>query len=112
MNKNSADAGFSGGFFNCHQFYLREIRIILVGIAIISIETTSPCRPSVKKRKAMQFNQNLLVLPIEEFQSHYILVFDLILPQGAANQLWYPDLSEKRLTLECFTNFFCSQKRK
>ena len=45
--------------------------------------------------KAMQFNEEFLALPMEDFQNHYILVFDLTSPQDAAEQLHYPELSGK-----------------
>ena len=76
MNTNSAVAGyFHENPFNYQQFLLRELRIIRGGRAIISLVTTSRCRPYVTTRKAMQFNKDFAVLPMEDFRNHYILVF-------------------------------------
>ena len=45
MNTNSAVAGsLHENPFNYQQFHLRELRIIRSGRAIISLDTTSPCR--------------------------------------------------------------------
>ena len=78
MKTNSVVAGsFHGCPFNNQQFYLRELRIIWGARAIVSLDTTSPCRPYVTTMKAMQFNEDIPVLPLENFQSHIILVFDL-----------------------------------
>ena len=52
--------------------------------------------------KAMQFNKNFPALPMEGFQNHYILVFDLTSLQDAAEQLHYPELSGESLRLEMF----------
>ena len=101
MNTNSAVAGsFYENPFNYQQFHLRELRIIRGGRAIISLDTTSPCRPYVTTMKAMKFNEDFPALPMEDFQNRYILVFDLTSPQDAAEHLHYPELSGESLRLE------------
>ena len=106
MNTNSAVAGsFYENSFNYQQFHLRELRIIRGGRAIISLDTTSPCRPYVTRMKAMQFNEDFSALPMEDFQIHYILVFDLTSLQDAAEHLHYPELSGESLRLEMFFQF-------
>ena len=103
MHTNLAVAGsFHENSFNYQQFQLKELRFIRDGRTIISSGTTSPCRPYVKTMKAMQFNEDLPALPIEDFQDHYILVFGLISLQDAAEQLHYPELSGENLRLEMF----------
>ena len=72
MNTNSAVAGFFyENTFSYPLFDLREFRIFWGGRAIVSLDTTSPCRPYVTKMKAMQFNEDFTALPIEDFQSLY-----------------------------------------
>ena len=89
MNTKSAVAGsFHENLFSYQQFHLREHRIIRGGRAIVSLDTTSPCRLYVTRMKAMQFNEDFPALPKEDF--HYILVFDLTSLQDAAEQLHYP----------------------
>ena len=84
MDTNSAVAGsFHENPFNYQQFHLRELRIIRGGIAIKSLDTNS-CRPYASTRKAMQFNEDILSLPMAGFQNHYTVVFDLTSLQDAA----------------------------
>ena len=52
--------------------------------------------------KAVQFNEDFPALPMEGFQNHFILVFDLTSLQGAAEQLHYPELSGESLRLKIF----------
>ena len=94
--------------FNYEQFHLRELRIIRGGRTIISLET-SLCRPYVTTMKAMQFNEDYPSLPMEDFQNHYILVFDVTSLQDAAEQLHYPELSGESLRLEMFSQFLLDQ---
>ena len=106
MNTNSAVAGsFHKNPFSYQQFHLRELRFIRGGRAIVSLDTTSPCRPYVTTMKAMHFNEDFPALPMEDFQNHYILVFDLTSLQDAAEQLHYPELSGENLRLEMFFQF-------
>ena len=106
MNTSSAVAGsFLENLFNYQQFHLRELRIIRGGRAIISLDTTSPCRPYVTTMKTMQFNEDFPALPMEDFQNHYILVFDLTSLEDAAEHLHYPELSGESLRLEMFFQF-------
>ena len=71
MNTTLAVAGsFHEKPFSFQQFHLRELRIIWGGRAIVSLDTTSPCRPNVTTMKAMQFNEYLPALPMEDFQNH------------------------------------------
>ena len=47
--------------------------------------------------KAMQFNEDLPALPMEDFQNHYNLTFELTSLQDAAEQLHYPELKGESL---------------
>ena len=106
MDTNSAVAGsFHENPFNYQQFHLRELRFIRGGRAIISLDTTSPCRPCVTTMKAMQFNEDFPALPMKGFQNHYFIVFDLTSLQDAAEQLHYPEFSGESLRLEMFFQF-------
>ena len=51
---------------------------------MISLYTTSPCRPYATTMKAMQFDEEVRALPMEDFQNHCLLVFDLISPRNTA----------------------------
>ena len=68
MNANSAIAGsFQENLFSYHQFHLTELRIIRGGRAIVSLDTTSTCRPYVTTMKAIQFNEDFPALLMENF---------------------------------------------
>ena len=41
----------------------------------------------------MQFNKNFSARPLEDFQNHQFLVFELTSLQDAAEKLPYPELS-------------------
>ena len=41
--------------------------MIRSGRAIISLDTTSPCRPYVTTMEAMKFNEDFQALPMEDF---------------------------------------------
>ena len=106
MNTKSAVVGsFHENHFNYQQFHLKEHRIIRGGRAVISLDTTSPCRPYVTIRKAMQFNEVFPALPVKDFQNYYILVFDMTSLQDAAETSHYPELSGESLRLEMFFQF-------
>ena len=51
------------------------------------------------------FNEDFPAPPIEDFQNHYILVFDLTSVHDAAEQLHYPELSGESLRLEIIFQF-------
>ena len=104
MDTSLAVAGsFHENPFNYQQFHLRELRIVRGGRAIISLDTTSTC-PYVTTMKAMQFNEDFPALFMEDFQNHYILVFELTSLQDAAEEL-HAELSGESLRLEVFFQF-------
>ena len=96
---------FHKKLFNYQQFHLKELRTIRGGRAVISLDTTSPCRPYVTTMKAKQSNKDFPALPMEDFRNHYILVFDLTSLQDAAEQLHYPEFSGESLRIEMFSQF-------
>ena len=55
--------------------------------------------------KAMHLNEDFPAPPMEDFQNHYFLVFDLTSLQDAAEQLHYPELSGESLRLEKIFQF-------
>ena len=52
--------------------------------------------------KAMNFNEEVLALPNNLFQNHYVLVFDLTSLQDAGENIHYPELSGESIRLEMF----------
>ena len=107
MNTNSA---FTRFFFTenpywYQQFDLRRIRILRGGQPIVDFDTADNCRLYVTTMKAMNFQDDIPSIPIDDFKDHYVLVFDLISMQDATENCDYPELVGEPLRLELiFTN--------
>ena len=101
MNTNSA---FTGSFmenpFWYQQFGLRHIRILRGGQSVVDYDTSDDCRLYVTTMRAMNFHDDLPSIPIDKFKDHYVLVFDLISMQDAAEHCHYPELIGEPLRLE------------
>ena len=52
--------------------------------------------------RAMNFNEEIPVLPNDFFTDHYVLVFDLTSLQDAGKNVHYPEISGENLCLEMF----------
>ena len=106
MNTNSA---FTGSFrenpFWYQQFDLRQIRILRGGQPFVDFDTADNCRLNVTTMKAMNFQDDIPSIPIDDFKDHYVLVFDLTSMQDATENCRYPELVGEPLRLELnFTN--------
>ena len=101
MNTNSA---FNGSFtenpFWYQQIDLRQIRIIRGGQPIVDFDTADNCRLYVTTTEAMNFQDDIPSIPIDDFEDHYALVFDLTSIQDANENCHYPELVGKPLRLE------------
>ena len=105
-NTNSAFTGsFTENPFWFQQFDLRQIRIIRGGQPFVDFETADNCRLNVTTMKAMNFQDDIPSIPIDDFKDHYVLVFDLTSMQDATENYHYPELVGEPLRLELiFTN--------
>ena len=106
MNTNSAFTGsFTENPFWYQQFDLRQIRILRWGQLGVDFDTADNCRPYVTTMKAMNFQDDIPSIPIDDFKDHYVLVFDLTSIQDATENCHYPELVGEPLRLELnFTN--------
>ena len=106
MNTNSACTGsFTKNPFWYQQFDLRQIRILRGGQPIVDFDTADNCRLQVTTMKAMNFQDDIPSIPIDDFKDHYVLVFDLNSMQGATENFHHPELVGEPLRLELiFTN--------
>ena len=77
MDTNSAITGyyFENPFWY-QQFDLRQIRILRGGQPIVDIDAADNCRLYVTTMKAMNFQDDIPSIPIDNFKDHYVLVFD------------------------------------
>ena len=106
MNTNSAFTGsFTENPFWYQQFDLRQIRILRGGQPIVDFDTADNCRLYVTTMKAMNCQDDIPSIPIDEFKDNYVMVFDLTSMQDATENCHYPELVGEPLRLELnFTN--------
>ena len=100
-NINSAFTGYyTENPFWYQQFELRQIRILRGGQPIVDFDAADNCRLYVTTMKAMNFQDDILSIPIDNFKNHYVLVFDLTSMQDATEKCHYPELVGEPMRLE------------
>ena len=101
MNTNSA---FTGSFTEnplwYQQFDLRHIGILRRGQPYVDFDTADNCRLYVTTMKAMNFQDDILSIPINDSKDHYVLLFDLTSMQDATENCHYPAVVWEPLRLE------------
>ena len=101
MNTNSAFTGsYTENPFWYQQFELRQIRILRRGQPIVDFDEADNCRLYVTTMEAMNFQDDIPSIPIENFKDHNVLVFDLTSMQDATENYHYPELAGEALRLE------------
>ena len=101
MNTNSAFTGsFTENPFWYQQSDLRQIRILRGAKPIVDFDTADNCRLYLTTMKAMNFQDDIPSIPIDDFKDHYVLVFDLTSMQDATENCHYPELVGEPLRLE------------
>ena len=101
MTTNSAFTGpYTKNPFWCQQFELRQIRIRRRRQPIVDFDAVDNCRLYVTTMKAMKFQDDIPLIPIDNFKDHYVLVFDLTSMQDAIENCYYPELVGEPLRLE------------
>ena len=101
MNTNSAFTGFyTENPFWYQQFLLRQTRILRGGQPIVDFDAADNCRLYVTTMKAMNFQDDIPSIPIDNFKDHYVLVFDLTSMQDATENCHYPEIVGEPLRLE------------
>ena len=101
MNTNSASTDFfTENPFWYQQFDLRHIRIFSGGQPIVDFDTADNFRLYVTTMKAMNFQDDIPSIPIDEGKDHYVLVVDLTSMKNATENFNYPELVGEPLRLE------------
>ena len=101
MNTNSAFTGsYTENPFWYQQFDLRQIRILRGGQPIVDFDAADNCRLYVFTMKAMNFQDDIPSIPIDNFKDQYVLVFGLTSMQDATENCHYPELVGEPLRLE------------
>ena len=84
MNTNSAFTGsFTENPFWYQKFDLRQIRKLRGGQPIVDFETADNCCLYVTTMKAINFQEDIHSISIDNFKGHYMLVFNLTSMQDA-----------------------------
>ena len=101
MNANSAlTESYTENPFWYQQFELRQIRILRGSQPMVYFDAADNCRLYVTTMKAMNFQDDIPSIPIDNFKDHYVLVFDLTSMQDATENCHYPELVGGPLRLE------------
>ena len=101
MNTNSAFTGsYTENPFWYQQFDLKQIRILKGGQSIVDFDAADNCRLYVTTMKAMNFQDDIPSIPIDNFKDHYVLVLDLTSMQDATETCHCPELVGEPLRLE------------
>ena len=101
MNTNSAFTGsYTENPFWYHQFHLRQIIILRGGQPIVDFDAADNCRLYVTTMKAMNSQDDIPSIPIDNFKDHYVLVSDLTSMQDATENCNYPELVGEPLRLQ------------
>ena len=100
METNSAfTLSFTENTFWYPQFDLKQIRILRGVQTIVDFGTADNCRLYVTTMKAMNMQDDIPSIPIDDFKDHYVLVFDLTSMQDSAENCHYPELVGEPLRL-------------
>ena len=106
MNTNSAFTGsYTENPFWYQQFELRQIRIFTGGQPSVDFDAADNCCLYVTTMKAMNFQDDIPSIPIDNFKDHYVLVFDLTSMQDATEICHYPEQVGEPLRLELNITF-------
>ena len=101
MKTNSTFTGsYTQNLFWYQQFDLRQIRILRGCLPLVDFDAADTCRLYVTTMKVMNFQDDILSIPIDNFKDHYVLVFDLTSMQDATENCHYPELVGQPLRLE------------
>ena len=112
MNINSVfTRSYTENPFWYHQFGLRQVRILRGGQPVVDFESAHNCRLYVRTKKAMNYQDDIPSIAIDNFKHHFLLVFDLTLMQDATETCHYPLQVGEPLRHEVnFTLFYFSSR--
>ena len=93
MNTNSAFiASYTKNPLWYQKFDLGQTRILTGGKPIVYFDSPDNCRLYVTTMKAVNFQDDILSILIDNFKDHYVLVFVLTSMQDATENCHYPKL--------------------
>ena len=106
MNTNSAIPGsYTKNPFWKQKFDLRQTSILRDGPPFVDFEAADNCLFHVTTMKAMNSQDDVPSIPIDNFKVHYVLLFGLTSMQDATENCHYPELVGAPLRLELSLTF-------
>ena len=103
-------SAFTGSFIENPVWYqqidLRQIRILRRGQPMVDFDTAHNCHLYVTTMKALNFQDDIPSIPIDDFKDHYVLVFDLTSMQDTTENCHYSELVGQ--TIETGAKFYPS----
>ena len=106
MNTNSAFTGsYTENPFWYQQFDLKQLRRLIGGQRIVDFDAADKFCLHVTTMIAMNFQDDIPSIPIDNFEDRYVLVFDLISMRDATENCHYPELVGEPLKLELNFSF-------
>ena len=95
-NTNSALTGsYTENPLWYQQIDLRQIRILRRGKPIVDFDAADNCLLYVTTMKAMNFQDDIPSIPIDNSKDHFLIVFDLTSMQDATENRHYPELGRE-----------------
>ena len=100
----STKSAFTGSFtdnpFWYQQLDLRQVRKLRGGQPILDFDNVDNCRLYVTTMNAINFQDDLPSIPIDDFKDHFVLVFDLTSMQDATENCHSTEFVGDPLRLE------------
>ena len=96
---------YTGIPFWYQQFDLRQSRKLKDGQKILDFDVAGNCRLYATTMKELNFQDDIPSTPIDNFEDHYVLVFDLTSIEDATENCHYPELVGESLTLDLNCTF-------
>ena len=105
-NTNTAVIGsYTENPFWYQQFDLRQSRILRRGQPIVDFDAADNCRLYVTTMRAMNLQDDIPSIPIDNFKDHYVLVFNFTWMQDATEGVHYQELVGEPLRPELISTF-------
>ena len=90
MNRNSAFIGsYTENPFWYQPFDIRQFKILEGGQPIVEFDAADICRLYVAIMKAMNFQEDISSIPVDNSKDHYVLMFDLTSMQDNTENCHY-----------------------
>lgn len=103
MNTNEAFSGtLKTNPYNYQKFGLRELRIFRGGKPFLMVNTTNDVRTYFNTLSSLDFDQDGPSISLQNYQSHYYLVFDMTSTQEANQDVLFPECIGSGIRIELY----------